>query len=155
MQVWGRAALTEFNGMFAFAYWNQARRELTLARDRMGIKPLYYAHADNMVVFSSEVRSLLASDWIERKHDRAGLADYLRYQTVHAPRTMVKGVSLLPAGHWMRLQDEETETGRWWDSAASAMPFSPSCRVSWPFLDNSGRQGAEDGSGLWRSDTHM
>ena len=64
---------------------------MTLARDRMGIKPLYYAHADNMVVFSSEVRSLLASDWIERKHDPVGLADYLRYQTVHAPRTMVKG----------------------------------------------------------------
>jgi len=122
MQVWGRAALTEFNGMFAFAYWNQARRELTLARDRMGIKPLYYAHADNMVVFSSEVRSLLASDWIERKHDPVGLTDYLRYQTVHAPRTMVKGVSLLPAGHWMRLQGEETETGRWWDPAASAEP---------------------------------
>ena len=122
MQVWGRAALTEFNGMFAFAYWNQARRELTLARDRMGIKPLYYAHADNMVVFSSEVRSLLASDWIERKHDPVGLADYLRYQTVHAPRTIVKGVSLLPAGHWMRLQGEETETGRWWNPAASATP---------------------------------
>ena len=46
-----------------------------------------------MVVFSSEVRSLLASDWIERKHDPVGLADYPRYQTVHAPRTIVKGVS--------------------------------------------------------------
>ena len=119
LQVWGRAALTEFNGMFAFAYWNQERRELTLARDRMGIKPLYYAHADNMLVFSSEVRSLLASNWIERKHDSVALADYLRYQTVHAPRTIIAGVSLLPAGHWMRLQGEETETGRWWDAAAA------------------------------------
>ena len=68
------------------------------------------------------MRSLLASDWVERKHDPVGLADYLRYQTVHAPRTIVKGVSLLPAGHWMRLQGEETETGRWWDPAASATP---------------------------------
>lgn len=122
MQVWGRAALTEFNGMFAFAYWNQERRELTIARDRMGIKPVYYAEADGMLVFSSEVRSLLASDWIERKHDPVALADYLRYQTVHAPRTMIRGVNSLPPGHWMRLQGEETEVGRWWDAAASAQP---------------------------------
>ena len=122
MQVWGRAALPEFNGMFSFAYWNQARRELTLVRDRMGIKPLYYAHIDNMVLFSSEVRSLLASDWLERKHDPAGLADYLRYQTVHSPRTILAGVSMLPAGHWMRLEGEETEIGRWWDPAAAAKP---------------------------------
>ena len=122
MQVWGRAALTEFNGMFAFAYWNQSRRELIIARDRMGIKPVYYADANGMLVFSSEVRSLLASDWLERKHDPVALADYLRYQTVHAPRTMIRGVKSLPPGHWMRLQGEETEVGRWWDAAASAYP---------------------------------
>lgn len=120
MQVWGRAALAEFNGMFAFAYWNQAKRELILVRDRMGIKPVYYAEVEGMFMFSSEIRSLLASNWIERKHDEEALADYLRYQTVHAPRTIIRHVKLLPAGHWVRLQGEETEFGRWWDAAASA-----------------------------------
>ncbi|MFZ9054421.1 MAG: asparagine synthase (glutamine-hydrolyzing) [Flavobacteriales bacterium] len=122
MQVWGRAALQEFNGMFAFAYWNQSQRELLIARDRMGIKPVYYTQARGAVLFSSEVRSLLASDWVERRHDPVALVDYLRYQTVHAPRTMVEGIRLLEPGHWLRLNGEEMETGCWWDAAAAADP---------------------------------
>lgn len=124
LQVWGRAALNEFNGMFAFAYWNHAERELFIARDRMGIKPVYYTSVNGSVLFSSEVRSLLASDWVKRQHDPIALVDYLRYQTVHAPRTMVQGVKLLEPGHWMRLNGEEMEIQCWWDAASSAPPSS-------------------------------
>lgn len=117
---WGPEALNAFNGMFALAFWDASKRELFIARDRLGIKPLYYSEAKNCVLFSSEVRSLLASGWIPRKHDRVALADYMRYQTVHAPRTMVEGIKLLEPGHWMRLQGEEMEMACWWDAASAA-----------------------------------
>ena len=120
LQAWGTAALHRFNGMFAFAFWSSEKRELLLARDRMGIKPLYFAETPSGLIFSSEVRSLLASGWIDKRHDPIALADYLRYQTVHAPRTIIQGVSMLPAGHWMRLQGEETTVSSWWDLAAEA-----------------------------------
>ena len=118
LQAWGAEALNRFNGMFAFAFWSREKRELLLARDRMGIKPLYFAETSHGLVFSSEVRSLLASGWIDKRHDPIALSDYLRYQTVHAPRTIVQGLSMLPAGHLMRLQGEETEVSAWWDMAS-------------------------------------
>jgi asparagine synthase (glutamine-hydrolysing) len=120
LQAWGAAALHRFNGMFAFAFWSNEKRELLLARDRMGIKPLYFAETPSGLIFSSEVRSLLASGWIDKRHDPIALADYLRYQTVHAPRTIIHGVSMLPAGHLMRLQGEETTVSAWWDLASEA-----------------------------------
>ena len=115
LQAWGAEALHRFNGMFAFAFWSREKRELLLARDRMGIKPLYFSETSHGLVFSSELRSLLASGWIDKRHDPIALSDYLRYQTVHAPRTIVQNVSMLPAGHLMRLQGEETEISAWWD----------------------------------------
>ncbi|MFZ8836030.1 MAG: asparagine synthase (glutamine-hydrolyzing) [Flavobacteriales bacterium] len=118
LQQWGRSALQEFNGMFAFAYWNHANREVLIARDRIGIKPVYYTHARGAVLFSSEIRSLLASGWVKRNMSPEALADYLRYQTVHAPLTMVQDVFLLEPGHWLRLHGEETEKGCWWDVAS-------------------------------------
>ena len=118
LQAWGAEALHRFNGMFAFAFWSNEKRELLLVRDRMGIKPLYFAETSHGLIFSSEVRSLLASGWIDKRHDPIALSDYLRYQTVHAPRTIVQGLSMLPAGHLMKLQGEETEVSAWWDMAS-------------------------------------
>ena len=118
LQAWGAEALHRFNGMFALAFWSNEKRELLLVRDRMGIKPLYFAETSHGLIFSSEVRSLLASGWIAKRHDPIALSDYLRYQTVHAPRTIVQGLSMLPAGHLMRLQGEETEVSAWWDMAS-------------------------------------
>ena len=125
LQKWGTAALERFNGMFAFAFWSNERRELLLARDRMGIKPLYFAETSNGLIFSSEVRSILASGWVNRRHDPIALADYLRYQTVHAPRTIIEGVSMLQAGHWMRLQGEETQIAAWWNPAEESAKIDP------------------------------
>lgn len=120
LQQWGWGALDRFNGMFAIAYWKAATRELWLIRDRLGVKPLYWAQSKGSVLFSSEVRGLLASGVVSRKHDPAGLVDYMRYQTVHAPRTLLADVKMLMPGHAMRLQDAEMEEWAWWDLGRSA-----------------------------------
>lgn len=125
LQTWGLSALQKFNGMFAFAWWNAAREELVIARDRLGIKPVYWAAIDGGVAFASEVRALLASEAVPRVLNRTALVDYLRYGTVHAPDTLIEGVQLLPAGHWLRLQDAEVEVHRWWSAAESIAEVEP------------------------------
>lgn len=112
---WGINCLQRFNGMFAFALWDNRSRELFVARDRMGIKPLYYYQTDRSFVFSSEVRSLLASGLVPKVMDEDSLIDYLRYQTVHAPATMVNGVEMLLPGYYVKLSDEETQAIQYWD----------------------------------------
>ena len=121
-RAWGPDMLTRLNGMFAFAVYDTARRELFLARDRMGIKPLYFHRGDRHFVFASEVRALLASDLVPRRLDRAALVDHLRYQTVHAPSTLVKDVHMLMPGQWMRLSDEEMHVEDWWTTELAVDP---------------------------------
>lgn len=111
---WGPAALQRFNGMFAFALWDEEQKELFLVRDRLGIKPLYYAEKDHSVFFASEVRALLASGLIQKKLCKTALADYMRYQTVHAPDTLVEGVKMLLPGHYMKIADTETSITKYW-----------------------------------------
>jgi asparagine synthase (glutamine-hydrolysing) len=123
---WGVDCLHHFNGMFAFALWDNESKQLLLARDRMGIKPLYYTWQGHRLIFSSEVRSLLASELIPRKLDRHALVDYLRYQTVHAPRTLVENLEVLQPGHRIIVADGETRHERWWNMADQVQPvFAP------------------------------
>jgi asparagine synthase (glutamine-hydrolysing) len=112
---WGADCVTHFNGMYAFAIWDNEKKELFIARDRMGIKPLYYAYTNNVLLFSSELRSLLASELIPKKVDEKSLIDYLRYQTVHAPDTIVKGVKMLMPGHYIKAGNEQITIHRYWD----------------------------------------
>lgn len=116
---WGSACLQRFNGMFAIALWDAKKQSLFLARDRMGIKPLYYAYRGNSVIFASEIRAILASGLIPAKMDGDSLVDYLRYQTVHAPHTMVQGISMLQPGHYLLLQDDEVKEVQYWSPLAS------------------------------------
>ncbi|MFZ6050942.1 asparagine synthase (glutamine-hydrolyzing) [Halocola ammonii] len=114
-EKWGRACLQKFNGMFAFAIWDKSKGELFIARDRLGIKPLYYADVNSHFVFSSEVRPILESGIVERKTDTTAIADFLRYQTVHAPNTIVKDIKMLMPGHYVVLNDNETIFKKYWD----------------------------------------
>ncbi|MBV9132877.1 MAG: asparagine synthase (glutamine-hydrolyzing) [Chloroflexi bacterium] len=98
---WGRASVHRLRGMFALGIWDAERQELFLARDRLGIKPLYYYTADGLFVFASELRALLASGLVPRRLDPLGLADYLTYQSLPAPRTMIQDVRALPPGAWL------------------------------------------------------
>ncbi|UTW62704.1 asparagine synthase (glutamine-hydrolyzing) [bacterium SCSIO 12741] len=122
-KTWGEHCVHQFNGMFAFAIWNKANQELFLVRDRLGIKPLY-VHVGDQVVFGSEVRTLLASGLVPRKLSRSYLAEYLKYQTVHAPRTLVEGVTLVPPGHYLKLAEGEMEEKQYWSLSERAERFT-------------------------------
>ncbi|MBL7957184.1 MAG: asparagine synthase (glutamine-hydrolyzing) [Flavobacteriales bacterium] len=116
-EAWGDDCLHRLQGMFAFVIHDRDSDELFIARDRMGIKPLYWYRDDERVLFASELRALLATGLVPRRLDRLALIDHLRYQTVHEPATIVEGVRMLEAGHWMRVSDQELSTGRWYDLA--------------------------------------
>ena len=120
LRAWGAAALERFNGMFALALWDCQEEKLLLARDRMGIKPLYLHTNEHGLLWASEIRALLASGQVARKLDRTGLVDFLRYQTVHGPRTLIEGVEMLPAGHLIWADDNEVRTECWWDAATAS-----------------------------------
>jgi len=112
---WGEACVNHFNGMFAFAIWDDLKKELFIARDRLGIKPLYYLYTNNVLAFSSEIRSLLASELIPKKLDENNLVDYLRYQIVHAPNTIVKGVKMLMPGHCIKAVNDKITLYNYWN----------------------------------------
>lgn len=111
---WGADCVNHFNGMFAFAIWDDQAKELFIARDRLGIKLLYYCFTDGVFAFSSELRSLLVSELIPKKLDEDSLIDYLRYQTVHAPNTIVKGVKMLMPGHFIEMKKEQLTIKNYW-----------------------------------------
>ena len=111
---WGIACLERLQGMFAFALWDARSGELHLVRDRLGIKPIYLTQQSGHLLFASELRSLLASGLVPRKVDQAALADHLRYQTVHAPATLVKDVRMLMPGHRLRWKAGAVEEHVWW-----------------------------------------
>ncbi len=98
---WGKDCVSHFNGMFAFAIWDNLKNELFLVRDRLGIKPLYYFIDEEKLIFSSEIRTILASSLVPRKMDQNSLVDYIRYQTVHAPHTMIQGIKTIMPGQYM------------------------------------------------------
>ena len=113
---WGNACVRHFRGMFAFAIWDPQRKRLFLARDRLGIKPLYYYNRDGSFLFSSEVRSLLSSGKIPRELDTVALQEYLAYQSVPAPRTMIQHIQALSPGTWMEVEASgHTTQQRYWD----------------------------------------
>lgn len=113
---WGRKALERFNGMFAFALWDKKEKTLTLARDRYGIKPLYYTFAGNTLLFGSEIKAILAHPAYRTNLDREALLEYFTFQNFFTDRTLFKDVRLLPAGCWMTIGiDNKVQTHRYWD----------------------------------------
>ena len=124
--AYGSNCVKHFNGMFAFSIWDREEKKLFLARDRMGIKPLYYVLTDDQLLFSSSIKAMLASNLLERKLSEEGLVDYLRYQCVHAPYTIIEGVFMLMPGQtltvgeahppefntYWKLTDQHIDAGR-------------------------------------------
>src|ERR1700722_1189121 len=112
---WGEACLTKFRGMFAFALWDAHQHRLFVARDPMGIKPLYYAQSGAYFLFASEVRTLLGTGLIPRRLDQAGLLNYLAFGSACDPLTLVEGIHALPAGHSLTWQSGTVRQSCYWD----------------------------------------
>ena len=111
----GKAAPEKFNAMFALALWDEKEGKLLLARDRFGQKPVYYTQVDNLLIFSSEIRSLLTSGLVERDIDLEGLKSYLSYGAVQGPKTIVKDVALLPPASMLEWQSgKKMQISRYW-----------------------------------------
>ena len=113
---WGMSALSRFNGMFAFAIWDRAENSLWLARDRYGIKPVYWSQQRGLFVFGSESKAILSHPGIDAELDHAGLLEYLSFQNFFTERTLFRNVSLLPAGCCLEVRPGEAATvTRYWD----------------------------------------
>jgi asparagine synthase (glutamine-hydrolysing) len=99
---WGVDCLKQFNGMFALAVWDRREQALFLARDRYGIKPLYWTLQGSTLLFGSEVKALLASRRVGRAVDALALHEYMTFQNFFSDRTLFAGIALLPPATWMR-----------------------------------------------------
>ena len=103
---WGRDAFRKLRGMFALAIWDEKKQSLMLARDPLGIKPLYYYADDQRFIFASELRALLASGFVPRKLSTAGVDSYLANGSIQAPLTIIEGVRQLLPGHCLQVNDD-------------------------------------------------
>lgn len=116
-QAWGAAAVERFNGMFALAIWDRRRQELFLARDRYGIKPLYYAHPGAVLVFGSEIKSILRHDAVAAAVSPEHLLEYFTFQNILNEGTLFKDIGLLQPGHHMTVACDSSPPRpvRYWD----------------------------------------
>jgi asparagine synthase (glutamine-hydrolysing) len=115
-QHWGSDCVARFNGMFAFAVWDSLRQELTLARDRYGMKPLYWARTSSRILFASEAKAILASGELRASLDPRALQEYLNFQNLFTDRTLFKSICLLPPATIMTISANGSVTERrYWD----------------------------------------
>ena len=112
----GPRVVESLRGMFAFAIWDEKKRQLLLARDRLGIKPLYYAHtADGSLYFASEIKSLLAAQAVTPEINYPALPDYLANHATSGEETLFRGVKRLLPGHTLLWRDGQVRIEKYWD----------------------------------------
>jgi asparagine synthase (glutamine-hydrolysing) len=118
---WGHDCVAKLNGMFAFAVWDNQERTLTLARDHVGIKPLYYAMvprkngAPGAFIFGSEIKTILATRLTERRIDPEALNQFLTFLWAPDPKTLFAGIETVPPAHFLRFKNDEVNVSQWWD----------------------------------------
>jgi asparagine synthase (glutamine-hydrolysing) len=120
----GRKAIDTWRGMFALGIWEQGSRRLTLVRDRLGIKPLYYYFDGQSFIFASEVRAILQTGLVPRRLCRAAVDTYLSYGSVQQPLTIVEDIRQLLPGHTLTLEDWQVTTEPYWELHAGAAESS-------------------------------
>jgi asparagine synthase (glutamine-hydrolysing) len=137
-EQYGAKCVDYLRGMFAFAIWNRRTKELFLARDRLGVKPLYYVHtADGSLYFASEIKSLLAANAVKAELEMTALPDYLANRTTSDDRTMFVGVRRLPAGHTMHWREGKLTIAKYWD-VPMEQPQVGSARKASDYVDEWG-----------------
>jgi len=116
---WGSDCLVRFNGMFAFAIWDKLAGEMFVARDRYGIKPLYYSFVPGRLLFASEQKAMLAHPEMSREIDAEALVEYFTFQNFFTDRTLLKNVRVFPPGCWAKVSPKsdspQLKTVRYWD----------------------------------------
>ncbi len=118
---WGADCLPRLNGMFHFAVWDNQDRTLTLARDHVGIKPLYYANIPPKegrppsFIFASEIKAILATGLVERSVDPEALNQFLTFLWAPDPNTLFKGIKTVAPGHVLTFKNDQIRTSQWWD----------------------------------------
>jgi len=122
---WGEDCLDRLAGMFAFALWDARRQRLVLARDRLGVKPLYYYTSPGLFGFGSEIRALLSSGLVPRRLDMTGVTSYLAFGAVQDPFTIIDGVRSLPPAHTLVWEKGRIETRSYWSLAEVASQPAP------------------------------
>lgn len=115
-EEWGGQCVHRFRGMFAFAIWDSRNDTLFLARDRLGIKPLYYYQDAEKIVFASEIKAILADRRIVRQVNEEALCDYFTFLYIPAPKSIFHGIKKLPAGHHLTIRNGTTSgPEKYWD----------------------------------------
>jgi asparagine synthase (glutamine-hydrolysing) len=112
---WDTGCLSRLRGMFALAIWTESDKRLILARDRMGIKPLYYCTRAANLYFGSELKALFAHPEVDRKIDPLGLHYYTSLNYVPSPHTLVEGIEKLPPGHWLEWREGRIKSSSYWN----------------------------------------
>jgi asparagine synthase (glutamine-hydrolysing) len=151
-EEWGNACVDHFDGMFAFAIWDRNRRRLFLARDRFGVKPLYWYLRNGLFVFASEIKAILAHPRVSREVCYPALNEYFTFQNVLTDATLIDGVRLLPPGSTLTLEVGDTgepKIERYWDYPFPSEPVELTAeeatdRLYEIFLDSVTRQLVSD-----------
>jgi asparagine synthase (glutamine-hydrolysing) len=112
---WDIECFSRLRGMFGTALWTESQQRLVLARDRLGIKPLYYARKGEELYFGSELKAILEHPSIERRLSAGGLHHFLSLNYVPCPYTLIDGIDKLPPGHWLEWRDGAVKTGAYWE----------------------------------------
>ena len=115
-EEWGLDCIHKLRGMFAFAIWDNNKKELSLVRDRLGIKPLYYTFQNGKFIFASEIKAILSLNFIERHLNSRAFYDYLSFLASPAPDTLFEGIKKLPPATWMKVRaDGNVRIQKYWD----------------------------------------
>lgn len=126
----GIAGLRYLRGMFAFALYDADEDRLFLARDRLGIKPLYYWQGGGKLLFASEIKALLDSDDVSREPNPSAINDFLTLRYVPGPQTMFKGIRKLPAGHWLCTAAMPVESSVTGHPRPDPAPIAPTASIT-------------------------
>lgn len=124
-EEFGTDCVQHLNGIFAFAIWDIAREELFIARDRMGIKPLYYTETANQLIFGSEMKVMLAHPDVERDIDLISLNEYLSFEYVPSPRTIIRNIYRLEPGHILRYSAHGLRIQQYWNVSLARSESRP------------------------------
>ena len=130
-EEWGVSLLERLNGIFAFAIWDESRRELLLARDRFGAKPLYLRRDPGRLLFGSEVKAILTLAGEPARLSLSSLIEYMTFQNTYGEETLFEGVTILPPGSWMRAAADGTiERGVYYDPTPVPDPTGGNGRMA-------------------------